>query len=235
MINDLLARLDNNPEAPYGWIWPSFTPKVFTPYEISVRNALIGTATSRELFFDRCLELVGVVLGTPLSGYVTARDPRVTYSLETIRNHFAVAGLVVSQTNIVGTMPRLNMVVTPDTPATNTWRVELLTPTSALATGMDGTSQQTTFSFSGGISTAIQLPGDAGHVLLTGGTPAAGQRWQLSYRQAGYSWLPEALAGMQDVDVAGLLNDELRPWLNSPVQLDRLCAAVVALGSWTDG
>lgn len=230
MINHVLARLDNDLTPPGGIVWPTFTPRTFNDREAVVRVALIGANLGREQRFLRCLQLVSLVEESPLAPRLHRLDPRVTYDRAFVRDRLAPSGTVVQYTGTNLTPSALSLTVNEWTPEMASWLVSI-TGTNATVTDDLGNIEVTAFSFAGGITSDIDLPREAGRINLYGATPATGDSWEVSWKQAGASWLQAALIRMANVDVAALYDDELRRLARrSPVPLDRLAATVLAIG-----
>ncbi len=232
MINDFLVQLDNNQTPPAGFIWPMFEPRVPTPAEAAVRAAVIGINLSREQHFSRCLQLVDVVAESPLSSYITAKDPRLTYTRSTIRSRFAISGPVVLYTGTRDVRPSVNLAVMSSTPDIGAW---VLQPTAldAITISDDrGISTTASVTFADGISNPISLPAGGGIVQLVGTDISTSDTWQLSYRAPGASWITLALSRLANVEPRTILTTDLAVWYNKdPLALDKLAAVVAALGS----
>ncbi len=232
MINHFLATLDNNPTAPSNFIWPTFTARRLTDVESSARGALIGVALSREQNFFRCLQLVNLVQESPLVGYVTAEDSRLTYTKQSIRDRFALSGVVVQDTSISPSAATLTMIVQPGTPDIISWTLTMTDSTTCVVTDDSGNSVTQTVTFSSGTSNLFDAPGGLASFRFTVAAPGAGKSWNVSYQQAGSSWIQHALTRMDQVEPTALLTPELLTWYTgAPTKLDKLATLITALGT----
>jgi hypothetical protein len=232
MINDFLATLDNIAAAPAGIIWPSFTPRVITDIEATVRAAIIGVNLSREQNISRCLQLADLVAQSPLASYLTARDPRITYSRAAIQSRFAVSGPVVIYTGSQVSPAVISFQALPTTPDIDSWVLQPLNSSTLNILDDRGTSTSASVAFSGGLSNPIALPNGGGQIQLVGTAIAINDSWQLSYRAPGATWVSQALLRMSSIEPRSLMIPDVATWYNqSLLQLDKLAAIVVALGT----
>ncbi len=234
MINHVLATLDNDPTQPDDFIWPTFTARTISPAEQSVRSAVIGLNLSRENNFARCLQLANLLAESPLVSYLTAADPRITYTKESIQNRLGISGTIVMYTGTSLTPPKLSLVLTASTPDVASYQITCSDGTHALVQDDLGRSLSNTFTFSGGQSSQISAPSQSAYMMLTGAAPAAGDRWLASYQKPGSSWVQQALTRLARVNPKSIMSPTLQSWYErSPVGLDKLAAVVAALGSAT--
>jgi hypothetical protein len=232
VINHVLATLDNDPTIPDDIIWPDFTARSIEADEASIRSAIIGVNLSRENRIARCLQLVNLLAESPLVSYLTSVDPRITYTKESIQNRLGVSGTVVMYTGTAITPPRLNLVLTASTPDIASYAVICTDGTHATIQDDLGASLASTFTFSGGQSSQISAPNQSAYVILSGATPAAGDRWSVSYQKPGASWVQQAMVRLARVNPKPIMSHTLQVWYDrSPVGLDKLAAVVAALGT----
>lgn len=234
MINHFLATLDNVATAPANFIWPTFTPRTVSGLEAGVRGALIGVGLGREQNFLRCLQLVNLVQESPLVGYVTSTDTRLTYTKQALRDRFALSGVVVQDTSDPASDSTVTMIVLPDTPEITAWTLEMDDSTHCTVTDDSGRTVTQTMTYSSGTSNLIDAPLGLASFRFTDAAPASGESWDVSYQAAGASWIPYALARLDTINPVGLLNADLLSWYNNaPTKLDKLAAIVAALGTAT--
>ncbi len=232
MINQFLATLDNNPVSPANFIWPTFTVRALTNAEASIRGAVIGVGLSREQNFFRCLQLVNLVQESPLVGYVTAADSRVTFSKQSIRDRFALSGVIVQDTSDTPSDSTLTMVVRSTTPDIISWTLAMTDATTCVVTDDTGNSVARTVTFGSGVSDLIDVPGEVASFRFTVAAPADGDSWSVSYQRAGSSWVQSALTRLAGAEPTTILTGDLLQWYtNAPTQIDKLAAVVVALGT----
>jgi hypothetical protein len=232
MFNQFLATLDNNPTAPAQFCWPTFTPRVISPAELYVRDAIIGSAISRETLFLRCLLLTDLVAESPLIDYITATDTRLTYTKQTIRNRFKNSGVVVQDTTVGGSPATLSCIIPPTAPESASWTLTMVDSTHLTIVDDLGNSVEVTISFSGGISNTVTAPGGTMNFVFTVAAPVSGNSWEVSYQRAGFSWIEQALPRSQTINPAGIMTPDILAWYQgAPTALDKLAAIVTAIGS----
>lgn len=230
MLNHFLARLDNDPLAPGGILWPTFTARSFGDAEASVRSALIGAGLGREQRFLRCLQLACLAEESPLAHRLTSRDPRVSYTRQFVRDRLRPSGTVVSYLGSNTPAPILSLTINATTPEMAAWTLGVAGGVATITDDL-GRIRTTTITYAGGISNPLLLPLDRGHIQLSAVAPANGDSWEVAYKAPGASWVQVALTRLNDSSIIGLLDPEcLAIYRHSPVAIDRLAAAVVALG-----
>lgn len=237
MINDFLARLDNNPQPPGDIIWPEFEPAEVSDEEAVLRRVVLGESPRRRLRFLRAVQLTYLVAQSPLAGAITQNDPRVTYSPEGLRQLFVASGFVVQGPSgpnvakaVVGT--------TPDTPDVGHWRVTVDSSTSGMVTfslrdDLGTTSTMTVSYDPGGVSGFVLLPLNAGRLQFFNAGFDTNQTWEISYQAKISPWGVEASKRLETLkpDPTGVLSPRLlRAWRVAPLALDRLAAVVAGLG-----
>ncbi len=232
MINHLLATIDNNPTAPNGFVWPTFTARTVSADEASVRSAVIGLNLSRENHFSRCLQLVNLLQESPLASYETAEDPRVTYTKKSIRARYSASGTIALYQGVNDPSPQANLVLTATMPDMASYVLNFTTPTDCTVADDVGATVARTVSFAGGVSSLIEAPGGEASILLTATAPAAGDKWLISYQKAGASWVTQALQRVERSNPKAIMTPELVHWYDRAIlPLDRLAAVVAALGT----
>ncbi len=230
MINRFLATLDGDATAPAGILWPALPDRTIDDAEAAGRAALIGVGLGREQRFLRCLQLTCLVEDSPLSGYVTRLGQRVTYTRGFVRDRLRPSGVVASYTGPNDPAPMLNLTVNQTTPEMASWTVTVAGGSATIVDDL-GFSHVTVISYVAGATNDLLLPFGRGSVRLFNVAPANGDVWTVSYKRPGASWVPLALGRLSGVNLLGLMDRETKSiYLHSPVSLDRLAAAVVALG-----
>lgn len=229
MLNDFLARLDNDPTAPQDFVWPSFEPRALTAVEQQIRGALLGNSPSREARFQRALQLADLVANSPLAQYLDRRDSRRTYDRQSVEQRVGVAGTLVQYFGARPTYPKLNFITADNTPEILDLGLEITATGTLVVIGEAGgrAEYSLTYNVATSMTDPVQLPGGA--ITFTGVAPAEGDQWVMNYRAPGTSWLNKALQGFRTIDPRSIVTGELEPWLRSPIELDRLAATVVAL------
>ncbi len=234
MINQFLATLDNTPTAPVNVIWPTFTARSISGVEATIRGAVIGIGLSRDLNFIRCLQLVNLVQESPLVGYVTAADSRITYTKQALRDRFTVTGVVVQDISDPASDSILTMIVNQSTPAVGAWTLTMQDSTHVHIVDDTGASVVRTIAFSGGMSGVFDAPFGLASFRFTGEAPETDDAWDVSYQATGASWIHEALVRLEGVNPLPLMNADLAEWYNmAPTTLDKLAATIAALGTMT--
>lgn len=232
MINQFLATLDNNATPPDMFLWPSFTPRVISGDEKSVRDAIIGANLSRQQLFSRVLQLASLVAQSPLAPYITALDPRLTYNESSVRNRFGVSGTAVVYTGSRGTPPTVSLVLSPTTPDVVTYGITVTSSTTATVTDDNGGSVSRTFAYSGGMAGPISSPNGAASFIMTGVAPTTADSWAIGYQKPGASWVEQALARMGSAPCKSVLTPDLLTWFTrSEIQLDKLAAVITGLAT----
>lgn len=112
MINDFLVRLTRlsvgpvNPASTAGDVlWPEYTPAQLSAQEQSVYDVLFVEANDPLLRLLRAIQLLWVVLDSPLEGVVTRRDARITYDTPQLLAQFS--GTTVDEHGIVWALSQL--------------------------------------------------------------------------------------------------------------------------------
>jgi hypothetical protein len=235
MINDFLAYLDNNPappdqSTPPVVIWPAFEARTIVGAEAALRGAIIGTGTTRLESFMRCVQLTNLVAESPFQDALTFNDPRVTYTKTALRELFTLQGFVVQSPFPVEAV----FTALPGTPSVGRWSLRVLS--AAAGNGMlsvlddRGGRGTAAFSYTSQNSGLITFPGLDGAVTLYG-TIAAGQFWEISFRQKAEPWVLTAMRRLDTVSPLGFLSPRLaHAYRVAPLKLDRLAAVVAGLG-----
>lgn len=99
MINDFLVRLSRlavpptNPSSPAGDIyWPEYTPSVLSEEEQKAHDVLFLGADTPLMRLLRAIQLVWVVLDSPLGHMIASRDNRLTYDTYQLQAQFVGSG-----------------------------------------------------------------------------------------------------------------------------------------------
>jgi hypothetical protein len=229
MFNHFLARLDNNPVAPDGVLWPTFSPIPESHGLVDLRARLIGLNLSREHAFLRCLQLALLVEETPLAGAVRSFDQRVTYSSTSLQSRLQLGGDVVEYLGANPLAPPLVFSKTPTTPAYAAFTVTM-TPSGLDVVDDQGRSRVTAITMVNGASNDCWSVNDTA-LFRIHGVAALGDSWQATYQTLGASWCTEALARVHDLAPNDLLSETATRMMHSPVSIDRLAAWVTVLGS----
>jgi hypothetical protein len=235
MINDFLARLDNIAGSPGDIVWPKFTPRVLGDVEGAVRNVIIGSNIGRREHFLRCVQLTYGLMNSPLSEVIVARDPRVTYTVDTLRALFEVsAGIVTSRG--VAPVPTLVFGTSIRTPDIGSWFIE----TIAVGTGTaeiritDDRGRQSTSAFTyTDRSPVIDLPDQGGVITFYGTQFHLHDSWTLTRQVITTPWLYQAVSRLQTVETSllALMSPRIgKIYRAAPLSLDKLAAAVATLG-----
>jgi hypothetical protein len=232
VINQFLATLDNIPSAPSQFIWPTFTARSVGAVEAQCRAAVIGTNLAREAQFARCLQLVNLVGETPLAPYLTSTDHRLTYTSQTIRNRFALAGLIIQATSSPSPTTQLSFIVLANTPDIGSWTLSMSDSTHVVVTDDFGTTVTRAITFGSGVSSVFSDAAGVAHFQFTGVGPSAGNAWAVTYQRPGSSWIQSALARSETLNPQQLMSRDLLTWYTAaPTAIDRLAAIVATLGT----
>ena len=235
MINDFLVRLDNIAGSPGDIVWPAFTPRRLGTTEIAVRNAIIGSGLGRREHFLRCVQLTYGLMNSPLSEVIVARDPRVTYTVDTMRALFAVSAGAVTARG-VSSIPTLVFGTSPQTPDVGSWFIEVIAAGSGTAEVRisDDRGRQSTSAFSyTDRSPVIELPDHRGVITFYGTQFHLHDTWTLIRQSIITPWLLEAVSRLPSVETAllGLMSSRIEKiYRAAPLSLDKLAAAVATLG-----
>ena len=235
MINDFLAHLDNNPVSPDSSsipvvMWPVFTARPIVGDEATLRGVLIGTGLSRLETFLRCAQLTDLVAQSPFQDSVTYRDPRVTYTRTALRSLFVLQGFAVQSPFPVEAV----FTALPKTPTVGRWFLRVLTASAGSGTVSvqddRGGTGVAAFTYTAQTSSLITFPFLDGAATLYG-TIAAGQYWEITYRQKAEPWVQVAASRVDSLSPASFLSPRLADAFRTcPLQLDRLAAVVAGLG-----
>lgn len=232
MINQFLATLDNNATPPDMFLWPSFTPRVISGDEKTVRDALIGANLSRQQLFSRALQLASLVAQSPLAPYITAADPRLTYDESSARARFGVSGTAVIYTGSRPSPPTINLVLSPTTPDVVTYNVVITSSTAATVTDDTGGNVSRTFAYSGNMAGPISSLNGAASFIMTGVAPTTADSWAIGYQKPGASWVEQALVRMDNAPCKAVLTPDLLAWFTrSEIKLDKLAAVIAGLAT----
>lgn len=231
MINQFLATLDNNPIAPVGFVWPSFTARAYSTLEGAIRGSVIGYNLSRENSFSRCLQLTQLVIESPMQPYTVAVDPRITFTQKSLQARFALGGIVVTYAGSNMSYGIMSLITTATTPDLATYVVTYLSSSTVSITDDLNNTVVRTFTFSGGTTNTLAVPDGSAFIQVTNATIAAGDSWNVAYQRPGANWTNQALKRMP-VNPESIMTPDVLVWYqNAPSQIDKLAAIVVALGT----
>ncbi len=227
MINEFLARLDNDPSAPVDWVWPVFTAKVPSEQERLWREAILPSQYPREQRFLRALVMDEIVQASPQVAERTALDPRITYTATDVAARTGAYGYTVIYRGIT-TSTLLSLTLSAQAPD---FLQSLVTATSGSAVSILTAGQNLTTSgvtFSGGLSGYFSLTPDGSIQGRFAGTAiSAGQTWQASYWSADQQIAVSAVRAMQRLgDPLWLPVDLHEDWRVSRRDLDKLACVL---------
>jgi len=244
----LLANLPPAPGAAYvaeELIDPSYTPLAIPAgAQALVRHLLFGAAPDRGMINYRCRQLLTVVHATAYATYLTALDPRLTYSSGSDGSLAQSGAFAPTVTPGGAGLPDLVLGGQPAAPDAGGqlayhYTVTVLSPTSLQVT-QERPAQNPVFgiTLSGGLSNPVPL-GDSGYQVQVA-TNAPGAYWLVDVvnkPQWDMGQLAANLAYAGDAHLTELFGrGQLQPWatfrnlwLLSPDPPDRLTGLVLAL------
>lgn len=228
MLNDFLARLDNDPTAPVDFVWPSFSAVNRTGSKAIVAGLLLPSTFAREWRFRRAVRLMLLVGASALSDRLTAQDSRLAWTPEQLRARVQSSATKATYTGsaVLGTAPTIQR--------PSVWfgytstTVQMVSASSVVITPAGGTPSTVTLAFTGGMSQPLVLD-DRGLTCTVPATWTVGTAWLIS----GWSepdWLPTLDSLLRAAVAVEEMPSDLRTiFTTSTDAIDRIAAVVVWL------
>lgn len=228
MINSFLTALDNRPEAPSDFVWPTFLARTISSAEQAWRDPIIGSQLDREQHFLRCLALDRLVAGSPLRDERDRLDTRRSYTDADVSTRIGSYGVTILQSNASdGTLiPQVG--ATPPRFLLATVRA---TSTSTLSVSSSRYSGTVSLTFSAGLSQVFPLEASGQlQARLTGAAVINGTVWTFRYRDPQDNAVQAGLTAVRTLgDPLWLPDDLLALYRTYRTDLDRLAAVVAGM------